>query len=143
MLVPFRPITSRGLGSASPMLMEMYGYPVLTEWRTWVELAPRTAHELDLGDGDEVAVESDRSSFEAVVRIQPGSSPGVAHVPLGLGHEVALGPVADVAPIRLEVLLPSHDSLAGTPCLASTKIRLKLIRRRPRGGPAPLTGGHA
>ncbi len=143
-LVPFRPITARGgLGSVSPMLMEMYGYPVMTEWRTWVELAPETAHELHLGDGDEVAVESDGSSIEAVVRIQPGSTPGVAHVPLGLGHRQSFGAGGGVGGNPMEVLLKSHDSLAGSRSLATTRVRLRLIRRRPHGGPAPLFGEHA
>jgi anaerobic selenocysteine-containing dehydrogenase len=143
-LVPFRPITARGdLGSVSPMLMEMYGYPLMTEWQTWVELAPETAHELDLGDGDEVAVESDGSSIEAVVRIQPGSTPGVAHVPLGLGHRQSFGAGGGLGGNPMEVLSKSHDSLTGSRSLATTRVRLRLIRRRPHGGPAPLFGEHA
>jgi anaerobic selenocysteine-containing dehydrogenase len=143
-LVPFRPITARGsLASISPMLMEMYGYPLLTEWQTWIELAPQTAHELHLGDGDEVAVEADETSFEAVVRIQPGSTPGVAHVPVGLGHRETFGAGGGVGANPLEVLSESRDSLSGRRSLATTRVRLRLIRRRPHGEPAPLFGGHA
>ena len=143
-LVPFRPITARGgLGSVSPMLMEMYGYPVMTEWRTWVELAPATAHELHLGDGDEVAVESDGSSIEAVVRIQPGSTPGVAHVPLGLGHRQSFGAGGGLGGNPMDVVSKSHDSLAGSRSQTTTRVRLRLIRRRSHGGPAPLFGEHA
>ena len=52
----FRPVTARGrLGVASPMVLEMFGYPFLDGWRTWAEIAPETAHDLHLADGDEVA----------------------------------------------------------------------------------------
>ncbi|HSM15151.1 MAG TPA: molybdopterin-dependent oxidoreductase, partial [Thermoanaerobaculia bacterium] len=85
-LVPFRPLTARGpYANASPTALEMFGYPVLTSWQTWAEIAPATALELDLHDGDRVAVESKRGAIEAVVRVQRGATPGVVHVPVGLG----------------------------------------------------------
>ncbi|MGD8329473.1 MAG: molybdopterin-dependent oxidoreductase, partial [Acidobacteriota bacterium] len=63
-LHPFRPITARGsLGRYSPMVMEMFGYSVLSGWKTWAELAPETAAALGVGDGDRVELVSDRGSI--------------------------------------------------------------------------------
>ncbi|MEJ2085970.1 MAG: molybdopterin dinucleotide binding domain-containing protein, partial [Acidobacteriota bacterium] len=142
-LVPFQPITARGaLSPVSPMVMEMYGYPCDVEWRTWVELAPDTAHHLQLEDGDEVEVKSDRAAFQAVVRMQPGASPGVAHVPTGLGRSEELGGGGGEGANPVAALLAAHDSLTGDRALVSTRVRLRLIRRRAYGGPMPLQGEH-
>jgi anaerobic selenocysteine-containing dehydrogenase len=140
-LLPFRPITARGrLGALSPMVLEMFGYSVLSGWQTWVEIAPATAAALALGDGDRVAVESDRGSIEAVVSVQPGAVPGSVHVPFGLGHAVTAAD-REVGSNPAKVLLPVHDPIGGELCLAGTRVRLLLVRRRAHGGPAPLSGG--
>jgi hypothetical protein len=141
-LVPFRPITARGrLGVASPMVLEMFGYPVFSGWQTWAELAPETAHEVDLEWGDLVEVESDRGVMAAVVRVQPGATPGTVHVPLGLGHREPFGAAGGVGANPVELLDPVPDQLAGTLALSSTRVHLRLLRRRPHGGPPPVLGG--
>jgi anaerobic selenocysteine-containing dehydrogenase len=144
LLMPFRTTTSRGdLGVTSPMVLEMFGYPVLSGWETWAELAPETAHRLHLEDGDRIAVESATSVFEAVVKIQAGAVPGVVHVPLGLGHDnpdVLAGGIG-ANPIRS--LAREVDPISGNLTLTSTRVRLRLVRRRQHGGPAPAHGGHA
>ncbi len=139
-LVPFRPITARGdLGAASPMLLEMFGYPVLSGWQTWAELSPETARRHHLGDGDRVRLESDRGSLEAVVVVRPGSKPGTVHVPLGLGRQ---GPAQGVGSNPLAALAEVRDPIGGTLALTSTRVRPRLVARRRHGGPAP-SGGHA
>jgi len=141
-LVPFRPLTARGrLGVISPMVMEMFGYSVLSGWHTWVELAPETAGELGLNDGDRVAVQSDRSEIEAVVKVQHGNVPGVAHIPLGLGHRAVAGTVDGIGANPVDLLLSVADTLAGRLALTSTRVKLRLIERRPHGGPAPVYEG--
>ncbi len=143
LLIPFRPMTGRGrLGAASPMVLEMYGYPVLTGWETWVEISPETAHHIDLRDGDYASVESDRGAIEAVVRVEAGHVPGVVHIPLGLGHSELNGIASGVGTNPVDVLLPVHDSLDGRLTTASTRVHLRLIRRRAHGGPAPSHGEH-
>ena len=142
-LVPFRPITARGrLAAVSPMVLEMFGYPFLDGWQTWAELAPETAHELHLRDGDIVAVESDRGSIEAVVRVQPGDTPGTVHMPVGLGHGEGFGVGGRVGANPIDVVVPVRDGLSGRLSLNSTRVHLRLLRRRPHGGPPPLGGGH-
>ncbi len=146
-LVPFRPMTGRGdIGVASPMLLEMYGYPVLSGWQTWVELAPETAHQLHLDEGDQVTLETEaspyESAFEAVVKIEPGAVAGAAHVPCGLGRE-GLGGAADgVGDNPVRILARDRDSVSGALATVSTRVRSTLIKKRARGGARPLVGGH-
>jgi len=139
---PFRPITARGsLGRHSPMVLEMYGYSVLSGWSTWAEMAPVTAEELDLGDGDLIALESERGSIEATVHIYAGSAPGVVHVPVGLGFD---GPGEEpVGSNPLEALVAVHDRIGGSLSENSTRVHVQLLERRPRGAPAPGHGGGA
>jgi len=142
-LIPFRPITARGeVGVNSPMLMEMFGYPVYSGWDTWVELAAETAHELGVEYGDRVQVESDRSSIEAVVRVQPGTAPGVLHIPVGLGHRRPAVGAKAVGANPIELVMPDRDVIAGTVATTSTRVRVRLLQRRKHGGPPPEHGGH-
>lgn len=143
-LVPFRPITARGrLGVTSPMLLEMFGHTLLSGWETWAELSPETADELDLEDGDRVAVESTRASVEAVVRVRPGNAAGVVHVPLGLGHTEPLGASGEIGSNPVAVVEQVSDPLSGRAALGGTRVRLRLLERRRHGGPAPGDGGTA
>ncbi|MFQ5528021.1 MAG: molybdopterin-dependent oxidoreductase [Thermoanaerobaculia bacterium] len=146
-LVPFRPMTGRGdIGVVSPMLLEMYGYAALSGWQTWVELAPETAHELHLEEGDRVALDTPGDEAgtpcEAIVKIEPGSVAGVAHVCRGLGRRDLGGAAEGVGANPIELVAPAADPLSGTLAVASTRVRATLLRKRPRGGARPLTGGH-
>ncbi|HSR52356.1 MAG TPA: molybdopterin-dependent oxidoreductase, partial [Acidobacteriota bacterium] len=140
-LIPFRPVTSRGrLATASPMVMEMFGHSVLAGWQTWAELGPQTATGLDLEEGDLVALETDRGQIEAVVRIQAGAASEAVHVPLGLGWVPAL-PSEAAGANPCKILLPAHDPISGAFSRCSTRVRIRLLRRRPYGGPAPHDSG--
>ncbi|MCP4203193.1 MAG: molybdopterin-dependent oxidoreductase [bacterium] len=146
-LVPFRPMTGRGdMGVASPMLLEMYGYPVLSGWQTWVELAPETAHELHLEEGDRVTLQAETAApeppVEAVVKIEPGAVAGVAHVPSGLGRRGLGGLADDVGANPTEILAAVPDPVSGALATVSTRVRATLVKKRGRGGVRPLTGGH-
>jgi len=143
-LIPFRPITARGAQNVfSPMVLEMCGHTNLSAWQTWAEIGIRTAHELNLHDGDRVAVESDRGSAEATVRINPGTGTGVVHVPVGLARKADRGSSEGPRTNPLDLLLPVPDRLSGRLSLTSTRVRLRLLERRRHGGPAPLHGAHA
>ncbi|NIM02337.1 MAG: hypothetical protein GTN89_16415 [Acidobacteria bacterium] len=139
----FRPITARGrLGIASPMVLEMFGYPFLDGWRTWAEIAPETAHELHLEDGDEVQVRSERGEVEAVVMIRPGTSPGIVHLPAGLGHREHVGAAGGIGANPLDLVADVRDPLSGAWSPNATRVTLRLLRRRDHGGPPPAHGGH-
>jgi anaerobic selenocysteine-containing dehydrogenase len=136
---PFRPITSRGsLGKYSPMVLEMFGYTVLSGWTTWAELAPETAADLGIGDGDRIELASDRGSIEALVHTYPGSLPGVVHVSLGLGHSFRGSGVIGSNPMR--ALLEVRDPVSGTLSENSTRVSLTVIERRSHGVASPAHG---
>lgn len=139
----FRPITARGrLGTVSPMLLEMFGHSVFSGWTTWVELSPETASEFGLEHGDRVAVESDGDSIVAEVRVQSGNVPGVAHVPLGLGHSELNRREGGIGTNPAHVVMVRPDSLDGALSLHPTRVRLRLVQSRKHGGPPPHEGGH-
>jgi anaerobic selenocysteine-containing dehydrogenase len=142
-MVPFRPMTARGsLGGASPMIQEMSGYPVLSGWVTWAEFSLETAEELGIEYGDRIALESGDTSVEAVVRVQPGGAAGVVHVPVGVGRGSSNGKTGPTASTPLELIEPAHDPLSGSLSLNTTRVRIRLVRKRPHGGPPPAHGGH-
>jgi anaerobic selenocysteine-containing dehydrogenase len=143
-LAPFRPITARSaLALRTPMILEMFGYPVLSGWQTWVELNPETAGHNGVEDGDLVRIQSDRSSIEAFVQVSPAATPGVASVPLGLGRRALDGKEDTIGSNPMTLILEARDNLTGRPDLVSTRVRIDLLRRRRHGGPAPHDGGHA
>ena len=122
------------------MVLEMFGFSAFSPWQTWAELAPETAHELDVADGDQVRIASARGQFEAVVRIRPGTAAGAVHVPLGLGHEASFSTAGGIGANPVSVMLPARDPLSGKLSQTSTQVRLELVKRRSRGGPAPRHG---
>jgi anaerobic selenocysteine-containing dehydrogenase len=143
-LLPFRPVTARGrFAAVSPMLLEMFGYHILSGWESWAEIAPTTAHELGVEDGDRIALESDQGGMEAVVHVHPGAAPGVVHAPLGLGHQEMNSVARGIGANPIKVLVAARDPLSGNLSAAPTRVRVRLVRRREHGGPAPLEGGHA
>jgi hypothetical protein len=77
-----------------------------------------------------------------VVRLNPGAVPGVANVALGLGHERPGSIDHEIGSNPTRVVIPENDPLSGSVALASTRVRLRLIRRRARGEPVPADGGH-
>jgi anaerobic selenocysteine-containing dehydrogenase len=142
-LVPFRPMTARGsFTSASPMVQEMFGYPVFSGWQTWAELSPETAEELGVEYGDRIALESGDASIEAVVRVQPGGAANVVHVPIGLGHNGTYGSEGKIGATPIELIEPIHDPISGSLSLTETRVRIRRVRKRPYGGPPPAHGGH-
>jgi anaerobic selenocysteine-containing dehydrogenase len=135
-LHPFRPLTARGnLGRYSPMVLEMFGHSVMTGWRTWAEISPETAAELDIGDGDLVELESDQGVIEAVIHTYPSSLPGVVHVSVGLGHTLRDHGVIGSNPMT--ALLAVRDPVSGSLSESSTRVRARLIERRSHGMPSP------
>ena len=74
---------------------------------------------------------------------KPGAVAGTVHMPMGLGHRQDFGAGGEVGSNPIELLLPARDSLSGSLSLTSTRVRLRLVRRRPHGGPPPIHGGHA
>lgn len=139
----FKPMTSRGsLGVASAMLLEMFGHTHFSGWETWGEMAPETAEELGLGDGDVVQLETEENTATLTLRIQPECLPGVVQMPMGLGRNGTIGPAEGVGANPIQLLSPARDPLSGAPALNGVLGRVTLVERRRHGRPAPSYQGH-
>ena len=85
-LLPYRPIHyAEGGARHLGILRELPGSSRLDGWKEWIELSPRDAKELDVADGEQVLVESPAGSRRLRARVDPGTRPGTAGLPLGLG----------------------------------------------------------
>jgi anaerobic selenocysteine-containing dehydrogenase len=123
-LVPFRVMTLASGGTPlMPWLLEHLGVLDGSAWETWVEVSEETARSQGLQSGQRVRVESSRGGFEAVVRVSPGTQPGVVNVPYGLhsrvegwGEPNGANPLAAVG--------RSIDPVSGMPDWQSTRVRL-------------------
>ncbi len=134
-LVPFRVMTLASGGTPlMPWLLEHLGVLDGSAWETWVEVAPETARGARLESGQRVRVESSRGRFEAVVRVSPGTQPGVVNVPYGLHSRVegfAQGNPSDVerwgepnGANPLAAVGRAIDPLSGLPDWQSTRVRV-------------------
>lgn len=73
-----------------PYLQEIAGAPQEWPWDSFVEINPRTAASLGIGNGDWVIVQSPAGKVKTRARLFAGAMPNVVNLPLGQGH-TALG----------------------------------------------------
>ncbi|MEK7475056.1 MAG: molybdopterin-dependent oxidoreductase [Candidatus Coatesbacteria bacterium] len=77
---------SGGSGAHLPYLLSMAGSELSEQWETWMEIHPQTAKELGIGHGARVRVQSAAGMVRARARLSEDVLPGVATLPIGLGH---------------------------------------------------------
>jgi anaerobic selenocysteine-containing dehydrogenase len=113
-----------GRGANLPWLQEMPDPISTAVWRNWVELHPKTAEGLGVGEGDGLTVSSPSGKIPAHVVINPGIVPGVAAMPLGQGH-TRYGKFADGRGENPFSLLPAgRDASSGIYPLQATRVAL-------------------
>ena len=54
-------------------------------WSSWIELNPRTAERLGVGQGDLVEIASQHGKLSAPVMLSPGIAPDMIAMPIGQG----------------------------------------------------------
>jgi anaerobic selenocysteine-containing dehydrogenase len=124
-LIPF-PTASLGSGGGAnqPYLQEVFGRLHGLTGGTWVEITPELASRLGVADHDLVWLESPRGRIKAPVKIYPGISPDVVHIPLGQGH-TAYGRFArERGANPLTILEKVFDHTSGAQVLAGTRVKL-------------------
>jgi anaerobic selenocysteine-containing dehydrogenase len=88
----FQPYLSLLLGDGSGAnLPWLQGSPdplTTISWQTWVEINPKTAHEIGVENGDVVKVKSNYGEVEALVYVYPAIRPDTIAMPFGQGHDV-------------------------------------------------------
>ena len=77
------PFTAADSGANMPLYQETLGFQFELKWKTWVEINPETAKELEIRDQDFVWVESPYGKIKAVAKIFPGLALNVVAMPLG------------------------------------------------------------
>ena len=124
-LIPF-PTASLGSGGGAnqPYLQEIFGGLQGTSGETWVEITPELAGRLGVTDHDLVWIESPRGKIQAQVKIYPGISPDVVHIPLGQGHKSYGRFARGRGSNPLTILERSFDHISGAQIMAGTRVKL-------------------
>jgi anaerobic selenocysteine-containing dehydrogenase len=116
-------------GSANlPMLQELPDPMTTVMWGSWVEINPKTAHELGIGDGDLVEVRTPHHALRVAAVVYPAIRPDTIAMPLGQGH-TSFGRYARGTGANAETLWGPNDGL-GPVAAAISKVsgEGKLIR---------------
>lgn len=123
----FLPFVSPTLGEAGankPWLQELADPTTTVMWNTWVEMNPKTAHELGFENDDVVEIVSEAGSVEAPVYLYPAIRPDVIAMPFGQGH-TAYGRFAAGRGVNPADILGGHFNEAGDLAFAGMKVELK------------------
>jgi anaerobic selenocysteine-containing dehydrogenase len=112
--------TLRGDGGRLGKMADMVGYYNNINWKTWIELHPETARELNLQDNQEVWVESENGRLRLRLKVNPGLVPGVVAIPAGMGKEGTRSFGTNIN----SILAPVQDCFTGAPARAETKVKV-------------------
>ncbi|MFH1091432.1 MAG: molybdopterin dinucleotide binding domain-containing protein, partial [Pseudomonadota bacterium] len=114
LLVPveqFKLVTSH-LGNA-PYLTKLLEDITLKEDRLVVEINPQTARRLNLSEGDQVVLETEKGGLTVRVHLFAGAQPEVVYAPLGLGHNGYDLYLRGKGSNPMEIIDPVIDPLSG------------------------------
>jgi len=114
-----------GRGANQPWLQETPDPMTTVQWGMWVELNPKTAESLGVGDNDIVQVESPYGRLEVSIVVYPGIRPDVVAIPVGQGHQ-DYGRFAQAIPggNPLGLVAPVTDPDTGALAWGATRVRL-------------------
>ncbi len=131
-LYPYASIAlTDGRGANLPWLQETPDPMTTVQWGSWVEVNPKTAQSLGIGEDDIVQVISPYGQLEAAVVVYPGIRPDVVAIPVGQGHQ-DYGRFAQVTSGSnpLALVAPVTDPDTGALAWAATRVRLKPTGRK-------------
>ncbi|MFQ6092674.1 MAG: molybdopterin dinucleotide binding domain-containing protein, partial [bacterium] len=111
-------------GANEPLLLEMPGYLINSNWESWVEINPETASAHRLAEGDWVWVQSPRAKRKVRVKLSPGAMPGVVNIPFGLGHRMYGRYAKDRGINPKELRGEEYDHLGGVAATQSTRVKI-------------------
>jgi anaerobic selenocysteine-containing dehydrogenase len=152
-LVPFVTATLGDNGGGLPWLEALPDPTTTVAWQTWVQIAPQTAAQLGVREGDIVTVETPVGRMEAPVYVHPAVPPYIVAVPVGrgyinrsryarkenseqngivqiLGIRVIQGAAPTPTANPLAVVANLKDAGTGAPALMATRARLATTGRR-------------
>ncbi len=121
----YKPMTmAQGWGANQPWLQEIYGLQVRRRWDAWVEINPEMAHELHIGDGDAVWVESPLGKIKLRAKLFDGVRPDVVNIPHGQGHTAFGRWARDRGANPNQIMANEYDSLSGVAAWSSTRVKI-------------------
>ena len=127
-LLPFVSPTLGEAGANKPWLQETADPTTTVMWNTWVEINPKTAHELELENDDLVRITSAAGVVIAPVYKYPAIRPDTIAIPFGQGH-TAYGRYAAGRGVNPADLFGSHFNEAGDLAFAGMKVRIEKVNK--------------
>ncbi len=127
--VPFVSTTLAEAGANKPWLQELPDPTTTVMWNTWLEMNPKTAHELHIENDDVVRVVSEAGAVELPVYLYPAIRPDTVAMPFGQGH-TAYGRYAENRGVNPNDLLGQHFNEAGDLAFAGMKVRIEKTGRK-------------
>ena len=127
-----------GRGAALPWLQQLPDPMSTAVWDSWVEINPKTAAALGIGQGDLVDVSSPAGSLRLPAVVYPGIRPDLVAIPLGQGQRGAGRYAKERGANPLSLLAARLDGGEPAPCWSATRVRVARISAQ--GG--LVTTGH-
>lgn len=112
-------LATRPVGGArnQPWLLEQPAVHVDVSWEGWVEIHPKTAAELGIGDDDWVWVESAKGRIQLKAKLYAGTMPDVVHIPLFGGQ----------GPNPNDLIANEADPFRGFGLFNTTRVRIRKV----------------
>ena len=110
-----------------PWLQELPDPLTSAMWSSWVELNPRTAERLGIGQGDIVEVTSRQGAVRAPAFLSPAIAPDVAAMPVGQGHQTFTRFASGRGENPVAILAPVAEPETGALAWAATRVRLARV----------------
>jgi anaerobic selenocysteine-containing dehydrogenase len=96
-------------------------------WSTWVEINPRTAERLQIGEGDVIEVASRHGALRAAALLSPGVAPEIVAMPVGQGHQTFTRYASGRGANPIAILAPMVESDTGAFAWAATRVRISRV----------------
>jgi anaerobic selenocysteine-containing dehydrogenase len=127
--IPFVSPTLAEAGANKPWLQELPDPTTTVMWNTWLEMNPKTAHDLHIENDDVVRVISEAGAVELPVYLYPAIRPDTVAMPFGQGH-TAYGRYAEGRGVNPNDLLGQHFNEVGDLAFAGMKVRIEKTGRK-------------
>ena len=126
MLAIYRPVLEIRSGTQNtPWAQEMFLVMHGRGWGNFVEMNVEAAHELGIGDGDTVVVESDSGEVQAKARVFEGILPGAVAIATGQGHYASGRWTDGIGVNPNEIIGTEYDEESGQPSFFSTRVKIR------------------
>jgi anaerobic selenocysteine-containing dehydrogenase len=110
-----------------PWLQELPDPLTSAMWSTWVEINPRTAAQLGIGDRDLVEITSQHGSVKAGAIISPGIAPDIIAMPVGQGHQSFTRFASGRGENPVAILAPVTEGDTGALAWAATRVKIARV----------------